>query len=458
MSMLPLTLSEIAASCGGKLIAPEGNANLLITGAVRDSRQVKEGNLFLCLKGATFDGHDFASMAYERGAACCLCEHEIETDKPYILVSSVADAIRYIAKYYRNKLNIPIVGIVGSVGKTTAKEMTAAVLARKYAVLKTPENLNNELGVPLTVLSIGTEHTAAVVEMGISDFGEMSRLAEIVRPDLCVVTTIGYCHLENLGDLNGVLRAKSEVFDYMREDGVAVLNGDDALLREYVPKAKKITYGLSEGCDYIGSDIENLGFDGVGCRISHKGGAFKAHVNGFGTHTVSAALAACAVGKTLGMEDDDIALGVSDYRTVGGRANVTDTGYITVIDDCYNANPNSVRAGIDSLTFVDGNTVAVLGDMLELGEKTKELHYSVGAYAAEKGIPVLVACGELGKCIYDGYTSVKPDGKAYYFPDKAEFIANPASVVGKGDTVLVKASHGMHFEEIVAALKKLGVK
>lgn len=456
MSMLPYSLKEIALACNGRLFGDSSLHDAPITGVVSDSRKVKNGNLFLCIKGATFDGHDFAEKAYELGALCCLCERPLNTDKPYILVPSVTDAIRSIAARYRDKLSIPIVGIIGSVGKTTAKEMTAAVLSRKYSVLKTQANLNNELGVPLTVLSIENTHTAAVIEMGISDFGEMTRLAEIVRPDICVFTTVGYCHLENLNDLDGVLKAKSEVFPFMPKTGVAVLNGDDEKLRTFDPKIKKLTYGLSAGCDYTADSVLNSGFDGVDCKIHHDSSEFSAHINGFGTHIVSAALAGSAVGHTLGISDSDIALGINDYRTVGGRANVTDTGYLTVIDDCYNANPNSVRAAIDSLTAISGRTVAILGDMLELGDTTNELHRSIGEYAGEKNIDVLLCNGPIAKNIYEGYISAKSDGIAKHFDDKSELIAALGELLHSGDTVLVKASHGMHFEEIVSAIKSLG--
>ena len=458
MGMKKLTLSEIALSCGGKYVGSDDMATAAVTSVVRDSRQVKEGSLFLCIKGAAADGHDYAASAYENGAVCCLAQRPLDTDKPYILVDSVLDSVRYIAKYYRSKLDIPFVGIVGSVGKTTAKEMTAAVLSRKYSVLKTPENLNNELGVPLTVLSIGTEHTAAVIEMGISDFGEMSRLAEIVRPDICVITTIGYCHLENLGDLNGVMRAKGEVFDYMSDDSLAVMNGDDDILRAYDTKMKKVTYGLKPDNDFVGSNIKNLGFDGVSCDISSDRGTFPALIHAFGSHVVSAALAAAAVGTALGMENGDIALGIGDYATVGGRASVINTGCLTVIDDCYNANPNSVKAALTSLSVIGGRRIAVLGDMLELGSSSSQLHYDVGKFASDIGVDLLIACGDQGKFIYDGFISGASEGYARYFEKKEDFLSLIDELISAGDTVLVKASHGMHFEEIVDRLKKLDIR
>ena len=246
MGMIPVTLKTVAEVTCGTLVG--GNGSVTLTGVVRDNREIKEGNLFVCFKGERSDGHDFANKAFEAGAAACLAQREIPDAKgPYILVEDTFTALKALAKYYRSLLNIPVIGVTGSVGKTTAKEMTAAVLSSKLKVLKTDANLNNEIGVPLTLLSITEEHQAAVVEMGISEFGEMSRLAEMVRPDICIMTTIGFCHLETLGDLDGVLKAKSEVFEFMNENGVAIVNGDDEKLAEFDPKVRKITFGNLTG-------------------------------------------------------------------------------------------------------------------------------------------------------------------------------------------------------------------
>lgn len=453
MKMKPLSLADIEKASGGKYFGPEDKKDALISGVKRDSREIKEGDLFLCIKGEKVDGHSFAAKAYEAGALCCLCEKELDTNEPYILVDSVLDSVRYIAAYYRTLFDIPFVGITGSVGKTTAKEMTASVLSRRFNVLKTKENLNNELGVPLTVLEVMEEHTAAVIEMGISDFGEMTRLSEIVKPDICIVTTIGYCHLENLGDLDGVLKAKGEVFARMNKNGKAVLCGDDDKLREYDPGVEKVTYGLRKDNDFFAENIENLGFEGIKYTAVYDGGGYEGHIYAFGSHIVSAAMAATAVGKLLGMDDESIALGVADYATVGGRANVIKGEKITVIDDCYNANPNSVKAACTSLSAVTGRKVAILGDMLELGLTSPELHFGTGAHAAFHA-DVLLCCGSEGRYIYDGFNSVHSGKKAVYYTEKAELISALSENIKEGDTILVKASHGMHFEEIVAKLKE----
>ncbi|MGM9521243.1 MAG: UDP-N-acetylmuramoyl-tripeptide--D-alanyl-D-alanine ligase [Oscillospiraceae bacterium] len=462
MKMKQLTVERIAQVTGGEFFGPRGLKNDRITGVSTDSRDVEKGGLFVCIKGARVDGHSFAPMAVkERGALCCLSEEPLG-EVPHILVKSTTAALRELAAYYRTLFHIPVVGIVGSVGKTTAKEMTAAVLSRKFNVLKTPANLNNEIGVPLTLLSLREEHEAAVIEMGISDFGEMRRLAKMVRPDICVMTAIGYCHLEKLGDLEGVLKAKSEVFEYMEPDAVAVLNGDDGYLQDFDPGVRRVTYGICPGKDIWAENVENLGFDGISCDICDGQYRVFTLIPAFGTHIVYGALAAAAVGKVLGVDGEDVLRGLAEYRPVGGRANVTDTGYITLIDDCYNANPNSMAAAIRSLSSIrslsaapHGNRVAILGDMKELGADSGELHRTIGVLAAKRGIDVLVAIGEEAKAIYDGYAAEKGN-KARYYRTKEELYPDLDRVIGRGDVVLVKASHSMAFEEIVSRLKYLG--
>ena len=455
MNMKPLSLEKIAEVTGGKYIGPEEGKSTLITGVVRDNRQVQEGNMFLCIKGERVDGHSFAPAAFAAGASCCICEKELKNPAgPYILVDSTLQALKLIAKYYRSLFTIPFVGVTGSVGKTTAKEMVAAVLSEKYCVLKTAENLNNEIGVPLTLLSLREDHEVAVVEMGINSFGEMSRLADMVRPDICLMTSIGYCHLENLGDLNGVLRAKSEVYGFMPENGVAVVSGDNELLHEFDPGMRKIMFGLEKHNDYVAENIENCGFDGITCSIKTPGSVIEASIPAFGIHMALAALAATAIGRELGVSDEEIKNGLQKYAPVGGRANVKNTGKFTVINDCYNANPNSMTASLTSLCSLKGERIAILGDMGELGEDKEKLHCSVGEKAAQLGLDTLIACGTLSKNTYDGYISA--GGKnGVYFASKDELFKELPVLVKNGQTILVKASHAGHFEEIVEKLEQL---
>lgn len=456
MGMKPLALETIATVTGGKYIGDDVLKGTTITGVVRDNREAFEGCLFICIKGERADGHNFANKAFHAGAACCLAEQPlVEAAGPYVLVSSTLEALKVLGEYYRGLFDIPIIGVTGSVGKTTAKEMTAAVLSQKFNVLKTPENLNNEIGVPLTLLMLKEEHEAAVIEMGISDFGEMSRLAKMVRPDICLMTTIGYCHLEQLGDLSGVLRAKSEVFQYMKPGSLAVVNGDDELLRDFDPGIRKITFGLGAHNNYRAVNVESIGMSGVSCGILSAFACVSVFIPAFGSHMVLGALPAYAIGRYLGLTDEEIRLGLLNYTTVGGRANIFDTGYITLIDDCYNANPNSVTASILSLCTLEGRKVAILGDMMELGRNTDELHRGIGILAGKSGVDCLICCGARAESIYKGLISSQIEIEAWQFPLKDALLSVLPSLIKKGDNVLVKASHSMHFEEITEELKKL---
>jgi UDP-N-acetylmuramoyl-tripeptide--D-alanyl-D-alanine ligase len=456
MVMKPLTLDTIARVTGGRYIGEDALRSAMITGVVRDNREVAPGNLFACIPGARVDGHSFAARAYESGAACCLAERKLlDAAGPYILVESTLDALKALGAYYRGLFDIPFIGVTGSVGKTTAKEMTAAVLSQKYCILKTPENLNNELGVPLTLLTLREEHEAAVIEMGISDFGEMSRLAQMVRPDICLMTTVGYCHLDNLKDLNGVLEAKSEVFRFMKPDGIAVVNGDDALLRSFDPGVRKLTFGLGPQNDVCAENIQADGVSGVTCDIVDNKSHISVFIPAFGSHMVLGALPAAAIGRLLGLTEEEIRLGLLSYAPVGSRASVEDTGYITLIDDCYNANPNSMSASIRSLCTLEGRKVAILGDMLELGSDTDSLHRQIGVLAAESGVDCLICCGARAEYIFKGLISTGRELESYHFPLKDALLSTLPSLIKKGDNVLVKASHSMHFEEITADLRKL---
>jgi len=450
-----LTPQIIAGITGGVYIGGESGLGVRVAGAVRDNRDVEPGNLFVCIQGGHVDGHSFANSALELGAACCLAERVIPDAKgPYVLVGSTLDAIKSLGAYYRRLFDIPVIGITGSVGKTTVKELIAAVLGTKLHVLKTPMNLNNELGVPLTLLSLNEQHEAAVIEMGISEFGEMGRLARMVKPDIFVVTKIGYSHTDELGDLNGVLQAKSEAFAYMDPGGVAVLNGDDELIWGYDPGMRKITFGFDERNDFRAENVLMEGTGAVVCDITCNEESFPVRIPAYGSHLASLAPAAAIVGQLLGLNNDEIKQGLLSYVPVGGRANATDTGTITLIDDCYNANPHSVKAALTSLSALPGRRVAILGDMLGLGEQSGKLHCEIGVFAASISIDSFICCGENAALIYDSYRSAG-GGPAYYYPAKAELIAALPGLIKKGDFVLVKASHYIRFEEILPYLKKL---
>ena len=450
--MKPFTLRDALNAVNGRYFGNEAALDSDIDRVTSDSRTAGTGALFIALKGTRVDGHDFMAGCIRAGAVACLTEREpTPQERPAIQVDSTLRATGALAAWHRARFAIPVIGITGSVGKTTTKEMIAAVLSQRFNTHKTQKNLNNELGVPWTLLRLDDGHQVSVVEMGISDFGEMRRLTHMVRPTIAVFSVIGDAHLEFLGDRDGVMRAKGEIFEGMDENGLAVLNGDDPIQRKCHPNMRRVTYGLGEGCDVRGSDVRNLGEDGMRMTVRHSGGTFEMAIPAFGSHLASAALAAAAVGLELGLTGEEIARGVAQYQTVGDRARVIHAGDMTIVSDCYNANPNSCQAAVDSLMQLEGKRrVCVLGDMLELGPRTEELHHGVGEYAAKAGVDLVIGCGPLSRAIADGAKAAGSD--VLYYEDKARLIAALGDILRPGDCVLVKASHSMAFEEIVKRL------
>ncbi len=475
--MQNMTLTNIAACLQGTLHQAAGKEQFDIKGAVLDSRKVEPGYAFFATRGERVDGHSFIPQVAEKGAALVVCEDAPTVDIPYILVEDTFAALKKVAAFYREQLQIPIIGVTGSVGKTSTKEMIAAGLSTKFNVLKTQGNFNNEVGLPLTILSIRDEHEAAVVEMGISDFGEMRRLSQIARPDICVITNIGQCHLENLIDRDGVLKAKTEIFDFMSKDGYVVLNGDDDKLAsvQEVNGRKPYFFGLkiseqagmagvmqeislSEGSDdrtaakdVFATDIQSHGLFGSDFTMNLMGDELRASVPLPGQHMVINALAAACVGRILGMNNEDILAGIASVQATVGRSNIMRLPDKTVIDDCYNANPVSVKSAIDLLMMANGRKVVILGDMFELGTEELALHREVGQYAALARLDGMIFIGSMAKEMYDG--ALKLRTMPEYYPDKAAFFAAHKRSDFTDTTVLVKASHGMQFEEIVEWLQ-----
>ena len=452
--MKSFTLKEVLKATSGQYF---GDLNLLereLSQITTDSRKVKKDSLFAAIAGERVDGHSFIPQCMEIGALCALCEKSPEGDTPYILVPSTKKALQEIAKAYREKFDIPFIGISGSVGKTTTKEMIASVLSTKYKVMKTQGNFNNELGVPFTLFTLEDDHEIAVVEMGISDFGEMSLLSSMAQPDVCVLTNIGSCHLENLKTLEGVRKAKTEMFSYMRDGGEVVLSGDDPLLREIteVKGEKPLFFGLSEGCEFTAKDIESNNSDRTEFTVCYDGGSFRATVYALGKHMVTNALAAAALGKKFGLTDEEIAAGIEAYKPAGSRQNVIKTEKLTIIDDCYNANPVSMKASMDTLAGFEGRRVAIVGDMKELGENEVSLHAEIGKFAVEKKLDLVIAIGPLALNIYK---EARPYIDCEWFGTLEEAKLEMHEMLTIGDTVLVKASHSMKFDEIVEYIKEL---
>lgn len=449
--MKGINVKQAAAIVCGKL-SGSGDSDHELTGLVIDSRNVRPGFAFAALTGERVDGHDYVNKAFELGASCCIVERDIPgASGCLIVVDSTAKAMARLAEAYRKMLSIPVIGITGSVGKTTAKEMISAVLSQRFSVLKTDKNFNNELGVPLTIFRIEPEHEAAVVEMGISDFGEMSRLAQMVRPTDSVYTLIGNAHLDRLHDRPGVFKAKTEMLEYMPDDGTVFLNADDDLLSSCVCRQNKVFYGLAGNADVRAENIKYESAVKQTCDIVSGERRIHVSIPAYGRHMVYAALEGAAVGIKFGLTDDEIMRGIASYETVGRRANVIDTGYITIIDDCYNANPDSVKCAIDSMADGSGRRVCVLGDMLEMGTARAERHADIGRYAVNKGVELMLCVGEMSE-----NTARAAEGiPSLHFDSNASLIAALPELIKKGDTVLVKASHSMKLEEVSEALKLL---
>ncbi len=476
--MKNMTLENIAVACGGTYFGSDTDKKKEIAGAVIDSRLVEKDYLFIPIKGAKVDGHRFIPDVFAKGALAVLSEQELENPAgPFILVDSSEAAMKKIAKFYRQSLDIKVVGITGSVGKTSTKEMIASVLSQKYNVLKTEGNFNNEIGLPLTIFKIREEHEVAVLEMGISDFGEMHRLAEMANPDVCVITNIGLCHLENLITRDGILKAKTESFEHLTAEGCAVLNGDDDKLctKKIVNDRPTTFYGLEKAAKTVvtedgeqtlveksifATDVEAIGLTGTKAAIHVAAGilseaetVFSVEIPIAGEHNVYNALAATAVATKLGLRAEEIKRGIESVETIGGRSHLIHKNGMTIIDDCYNANPVSMRASVDVLSKAAGRKIAVLGDMGELGAEEKKLHYEVGAYFAGKGIDQLYCAGVLSEEIAKGVREQSPETVVNYFPEKEALIASLIKEVKEGDTILVKASHFMNFPEIVSSLQ-----
>ena len=479
--MRNINIENLVRICKGMLTAADANIDKKkeAAGVCIDSRLVEKDYVFIATKGERVDGHDYIASAFETGAMLAVCERIPEgVTGPCIVVKDSLIALKDIAEFYRDGLEIKVVGITGSVGKTSAKEFIASVLSEKYNVLKTEGNFNNEIGLPLTICRIRDEHEVAVLEMGISDFGEMTRLAKMAKPDYAVITNIGQCHLENLKDRDGVLSAKTEIFKYLKKGGLAILNKDDDKLSSIrdVNGEYPVFFGTNKDAEIHPLSVTPKGLLGSEATLSvGDSSVFSVNIPLPGVHRIYNVLAAVAVGTVMGLNEQEIVAGIEKMKATPGRGNVIQTENLTILDDCYNANPVSMKAAIDLLTLADTDKVAILGDMFELGSDEIWLHEGIGKYAVQKEIDVIVCIGTLAKSMYEGavgeweknsdsYLSeiekqlldvnIQKRKPLWYFETKEEFLEQIDKIIQKKDAVLVKASHGMHFEELVKTLQE----
>ena len=448
--MTPCTAREICAAVGGTLLQDSGAP---VTGVTTDSRAVQLGQLFIPLVGERFDGHAYISKALEGGAAGCLTAREPETLLPGKLYIQVADtrlALKALASWYRDKFDLPVVQVTGSAGKTTTKEMIASVLSQRYNTLRTEGNFNNDIGAPLTLLRLMPEHQAAVIETGMNHFGEIRYLGEMVRPDIAVITNVGDAHIENLGNTRqGILRAKCEIFENLTLEGIAVLNGDDELLNTVTLPRTILRCGVGDGCGVCVTDIDDRGLEGVACTVTIEGEHYRLATSAPGRYMIYPMAMAAAIGRRLGLTGEEIAAGVAAYTTVGSRMHLIRLpGERLVIDDCYNANPQSMAEGLRMLAASPArHRVAVLGDMGELGQLTAQAHRDMGALTRRLGLTA-VAVGEKMHAL------TETDPQAQWFATVEEAMPAIRQLFTPGTAVLVKASHAMHFERIVKELEK----
>ncbi|MDD6195148.1 MAG: UDP-N-acetylmuramoyl-tripeptide--D-alanyl-D-alanine ligase [Lachnospiraceae bacterium] len=452
--MKHMTLQNIAHAVGGQLFLPDNytEEGKVAQGVVIDNRLVEKDYIFVPIRGAKVDGHTFIPSAFEKGAMAVLADHDLGTvTGPYILVKDTQQALKDLARFYRQQLDAFVIGIVGSVGKTSTKEMVASVLSKHFTVWKTQGNLNNEIGLPLTLFGIKEEHQVAVVEMGISDFGEMDRLGAMAQPDMVIMTNIGLCHLENLIDRDGILRAKTEVFRHMPKDGVIILNGDDDKLQMADTLGRDRHFFGCDGQEYAATDIVG-GLSGVEATLIGPKWQSSVMIPIPGRHNVYNALAAMAAADYLRMPREEIVAGIEQAATIDGRNNFIRKDGYTVIDDCYNANPVSMKASLEVLSHASGRKIAVLGDMGELGTDEAKLHFEVGEAVAELGIDMLFTAGELSKEMIRAVEMSKSSTQVFGFDTKEDMISVLKDTVKSGDTILVKASHFMEFPKVVEAL------
>lgn len=454
-----LTIHDILRATNGELISKSGaEAGLEFTDITTDSRRVGEGVLFIPLEGERFDGHDFIGSAIEHGAGAALTHKEVRAVKgaALIRVRDTKKALGDIARYYKNKYNVPSAAVTGSVGKTTTKDLVYAVMAQHFNTLKTPHNFNNDIGVPLTIFGLEKEHEAAVIEMGMNHFGEIDYLAGIAAPDAAVITNIGMSHIENLGSQEGIFKAKMEITNRFTEKNTLFVNGDDKFLKTVTGGPFKVVkYGLDSSCDIYAKDIVNNGLCGIEFTVVCGAGEFRAAVMQPGVHNVYNALAAVGVGLHFGVTVEECIAGLKNCVYTEQRLEVIEHDGIEIINDCYNSSPDSVRAALKvQQQSQKPRRVAVLGDILEMGGYAAKAHYELGADVAKSGADVLITAGENAAHIAEGAKAAGMS-EVISYASTADAAADIPKLIHRGDSVLVKASHGMRFITITDAIKAL---
>jgi UDP-N-acetylmuramoyl-tripeptide--D-alanyl-D-alanine ligase len=455
--MLDFTLEQIRTAVNGCLL--QGDPQTRVKGLSTDSRRVRPGELFIALRGERFDGHCFLEAVARAGAAAAVVMERpalVPAGLALILAADTLSALGAISRTHRQRFTVPVIGITGSNGKTTTKDLLASILEQACPVVKTERNFNNEIGLPLTLLKINPDTAAAVVEMGMRGRGQIRQLAQIALPSVAVVTNVGLTHLELLGTQANIARAKAELVEELDPAGLAVLNGDDSYVREMrgLTAARTIFYGI---------DAPRLDYRAVAIRLRESGCEYVAKTPWGelpimlplpGRHNILNSLAALAAAKELGFSDAAVQSGLAAPVMTGKRLHMMEYNGYRMIDDSYNASPTSVRAALEVLAdaAAPGRRIAVLADMLELGPEGPRLHRELGEYAAMAGIDWLLGHGELAREYVAGFNARKTGGTGIHYRDKTTLISELGHLVRPGDLILIKGSRGMQMEAVVAAL------
>ncbi len=463
MADMKLSLAQLAQSLGLNFQAMDCEfENISI-----NTKTLNKGDLFVAIKGENFDAHDFLDEVKQKGACALVVEKCNSVKLPQLQVADTRIALGTIASLWRQNYHLPIVAITGSCGKTTVKEMTSKIFQyEKQCVLATQGNLNNDIGVPLTLLRLNKEHKMAVIEMGANHLGEIKQLVTITQPDIAVITNVAHAHIEGFGSIDGIAKAKAEIYSGLNNKGVAIINADDPYAHFWQQKCQQLaeqkeitslSFGLDHNAD-ISATYQTLS-NGIDMRISTPEETINVHLNQYGKHTIYNALAATSVALAAQCSIKNIKLGLENFTNITGRLEQKKGLYGSVIfDDTYNANPGSVIAGVNAIQQIEGEHIVVLGDMGELGQESKTLHYELGVAIAKLGIEQLLTVGSHSLHISDGFNHTIKDKahKALHFSDKKTLIAKLTLLLKQNakteNILLIKGSRTMKMEEVVMEL------
>ncbi|MDD4565966.1 MAG: UDP-N-acetylmuramoyl-tripeptide--D-alanyl-D-alanine ligase [Eubacteriales bacterium] len=454
--MKSLTVRQITEAVNGDLL--HGNPEDVICGISTDSREVLKGEAFFPLIGEQYDAHDFIPQAADRGCSLVVLSKMPEkqllqrSDVSFLLVENTTEALQKLAKYYLSLLSIKKIGVTGSTGKTTTKEMLYRIFSEKYKTSRNPGNFNNHIGLPLTVLSIPEDTEVGIFEMGMSELGEVDLLAELIHPDIGIITNIGNSHIESLGSRESILKAKLEIVNYFDQDNILIINEESDLLSKDTVKGnyKVITIGETGKSNFILSNINDFGEDGIEFTIEYEKVMQTFRLLVPGRHNAYNAALAIAAGISCGISREEAAAGLLKLEITDKRLSIKGKNGMKIIDDTYNASPDSMRAAIDVLTATKGfRKIAILADMFELGDKSVEFHREVGQYAADSGLDLLIAVGELAEHIAKGAKGKLDNDKIHYYKTKEMLIKDIGGMISSGDVILLKGSRGMAMDKVV---------